>query len=239
MSLRSLKGLVLGVVLVGIAGPAWSTQFEDPQAIRAAVQAVAANQATTAGNARVEVDVGSIDPRIHLAECAQLHVTLPQTLAPMLTARVRCETPFWTLYVPLRMHAWSRAVVAATNLMPNTTLDASDLAMARVDVLATNGGYLTDPAQAEGKILRTNVRAGAPILSALLERPWIVHRGETVLLTLRDNAITIRTNVVAMQDGRSGDMIMVQNPDSKKTVQATVTSRGGVEIRFDEAQAGE
>ena len=155
-----------------------------------------------------------------------------------MTARVSCDQPFWTLYVPIRVHAWGRAVVAATNLAPNTTLRASDLSFARVDVIATNGAYLTDLAQAEGMVLRANVRAGAPIVSQLLDRPVVVHRGETVLLTLLDSVVTIRTTVVAMEDGRAGDSILVENPDSKKTVRAMVSGAGGVEMRLGESQEG-
>ena len=108
--------------------------------------------------------------------------------------------------------------------------------MAQLDILATNGAYLTDPRQAEGMILRANVRAGAPILTPLLDLPVVVHRGDTVVLTLLDSVITIRADVIAMEDGRVGDRITVENPDSKKTIRAAVVNSGAVEICFDQAR---
>jgi flagellar basal body P-ring formation protein FlgA len=232
MSLRWLAGIALASLLTATAVPSWSAGFEAHRTIRAAIHAAAGSAIPAAVGARLEIQVGNIDPRIQLPQCAQLRVSVPRAIAPALTARVSCDAPFWTLYVPLQVQAWGRVVVAATDLAPNTTLEPEDLAMGRVDLLTANGGYLTDPVEAEGRILRVNIRAGAPIPASLLAQPLLVHRGETVVLTLQDNGITIRTNVVALQDGRAGESILVQNPESRKDLRATVSSAGGVEMRF-------
>ncbi|MGH6980152.1 MAG: flagellar basal body P-ring formation chaperone FlgA [Stellaceae bacterium] len=236
MSLRSLTCLTFLVVLAGFSAAASADSWESPDAIRAAIQAAADRQIVPAKDQTLQIEIGEIDQRIHLAPCAAPDVEIPNATAPSLSARVSCRSPSWTLYVPLRLHAWGPAVVAATNLAPGTRLTAADLTLARLDTIQTNGAYLTDLRQAEGMILRTNIRAGAPILSALLERPVVVHRGDTVVLTLFDTAITIRSSVVAMEDGRAGDRILVQNPDSKKTVRAAVADAGAVEIHFDQAR---
>jgi flagella basal body P-ring formation protein FlgA len=117
-------------------------------------------------------------------------------------------------------------------LAPNTTLTATQLTRGRADAFANSAGLLTDPRQVEGKILRVGLIAGAPILAPLLDLPVAVHRGEKVVLTLTDTEMTIKTTALAMEDGRVGDSIAVQNPDSQKTLRATVARDGGVEIRF-------
>ena len=62
MSLRSLKALPFAATLVGLAAvPGWSAGFEEPQAIRAAVQAVAAAQIAAAQGANVQIEVGEIE----------------------------------------------------------------------------------------------------------------------------------------------------------------------------------
>jgi flagella basal body P-ring formation protein FlgA len=236
MSLRLFTSVVFLIVLAGAAGAAWADSFESPSAIRAAVQAAAERQMAPAKDQTFEIDIGEIDSRIHLAACPALVVDIPPANTSLLSARISCRQPFWTLYVPVQVRAWGLAVVASTNLAPGKTLTAADLTMARLDVLATNGAYLTDPRQAEGMILRANVRSGAPILTPLLELPVLVHRGDTVVLTLLDSAMTIRTSVIAMEDGRAGDRILVENPDSKKTVRAAVTDSGAVIIRLDQAR---
>jgi flagella basal body P-ring formation protein FlgA len=99
-------------------------------------------------------------------------------------------------------------------------------------MFAGRNGILTDPRQAEGKILRAGLQMGAPILSPLLDLPVTVHRGQRIVMTLTDPAMTIKTTGLAMQDGRVGDTIEVQNPDSQKTFRATVADDGGVELKF-------
>ena len=149
-----------------------------------------------------------------------------------MTAKVECRAPSWTLYVPIRLHAWVEAVVASINLTPNTKLAASDLTRGRIDMFANSGGVLTEAAQAEGKILRVGLLAGSPILSPFLEFPIVVHRGQKVLLTLSASTMTIKAPARALEDGRTGDSIEVENPDSKKTMRATVLDDGSVEMKF-------
>ncbi len=149
-----------------------------------------------------------------------------------MTAKVSCEDPSWTLYVPLRLHAWINAVVAAINLPPNTKLTTAQLTIGRVDQLASTGGLITDPRQAQGKILRIGLMAGSPVLSPLLDLPIAVHRGQNVVLTLTDQSMTLKTTALAMEDGRVGDSISVQNTASQRTLRATVSRDGGVEIKF-------
>ena len=98
--------------------------------------------------------------------------------------------------------------------------------------LQTALGLLTEPAQAEGKILRVGLLAGSPILSPFLEFPVVVHRGQKVLLTLSASTMTIKAPALALEDGRTGDSIEVENPDSKKTMRATVLDDGSVEMKF-------
>jgi len=145
---------------------------------------------------------------------------------------VECHAPSWTVYVPVRLHAWVDAVVASANLTPNTKLSADHLSRGRVDMFANNGGLLTEATQAEGKILRVGLLAGAPILSPFLELPIVVHRGQKVLLTLTASTMIIKAPALALEDGRVGESIAVENPDTKKTMQATVASDGTVEMKF-------
>lgn len=179
-----------------------------------------------------EVEVGAIDPRLRLAACDNIQVDLPPTNAAMITAKVSCPGPAWSIYVPLHLHAWVDAVVAATNLAPNTTLTEAELTRGRADAFASNAGLVTDPRQVEGKILRAGVIAGAPILAPLLDLPIAVHRGQKVVLTLSDPVMTIKATATALEDGRVGDSISVENSESQKTLRATVARDGGVEIRF-------
>ena len=206
--------------------------IQDQGAIRAAVDATLAPRLAAMHGAKGEAEIGVIDSRLRLAACSNIQVELPPSNSATMTAKVSCDNPSWTLYVPIHLHAWVDAVVAAGNLAPNTLLTPAVLTTGRADELAGVGGLITDPRQAEGKILRAGLIAGAPILATLLDLPIAVHRGQKVMLTLTDPEMTIKTTATALDDGRVGDSITVENADSQKTLRATVARDGGVEIRF-------
>jgi len=218
--------LAASPVLAGVQG------IEDPRDIRAAIEAAIGPHLATIKNANFDISVEQIDPRLRFPACPALTVTLPPANSAMISAKVTCESPAWTIYVPVHLHAWVEAVVAAANLVPNRALSANDLTLGRIDMFGAGGGLLTDPQEAEGKILRAGLTAGAPILSPLLDLPITVHRGQRVVLTLSDQTMVIKATALALEDGRIGDNISVQNPDSQKTLRATVDAEGGVELKF-------
>lgn len=217
-----------------VAGPTATraAELEAAASIRAAIQSAVAPRLAAIKDANVEVTVGAIDPRLQLPSCPAIEVGLPPTNSGMMTAKVQCDAPSWTIYVPVRLHAWVDAVVASANLTPNTKLAADHLTRGRVDMFSNNGGVLTEAAQAEGKILRVGLLAGAPVLSPFLEMPIVVHRGQKVLLTLTASTMTIKATALALEDGRAGDNIALENPETKKTMHATVVSDGTVEMKF-------
>lgn len=229
------RGAFLAALLAGfLAAPKAleAVEIQTPASIRAAIQATVAPRLAAVSNAMIEIDVGAIDSRLQLPSCPAIEVTLPPTNTAVMAAKVACDGPSWSLYVPVRLHAWVDAVVAAANLAPNTRIVADQLSRGRVDMFSSTGGLVTDPNQAEGKILRVGLLAGAPLQLPFLELPILVHRGQKVLVTLIDDAMIIKASALALEDGRAGESITVENPDSKKTVRATVAEDGTVEIRF-------
>jgi flagella basal body P-ring formation protein FlgA len=220
------------ILLIARSSGAWAEEIQDQAAIRATIEAAITPRFSANHGASGVVEVGAIDSRLHLAPCSNINVDVPPANAAVMTAKVSCDTPSWTIYVPVRLHLWVDAVVAATNLPPNTTLTSAELTHGKVDAFASNAGVVSDIREVTGKILRTGLIAGAPILSPQLDLPIAVHRGQKVMLTLTDRDMTIKATALALEDGRIGDSISVQNAESQKTLRATVARDGGVEINF-------
>jgi flagellar basal body P-ring formation protein FlgA len=233
-AVTAFAAIAAGELLGGpaMAEPPATAAFETAAVIRGIVTAAVSPRLGSFKDASVEIEIGALDPRLRLPACPAADVELPPVNHALMTAKVSCTAPVWTLYVPVRLHAWIDAVVAAANLMPETMLGSADLTRGRVDMLAQSGGLLTDPAEAAGKVLRVGLPAGAPVLSPFLEAPVVIHRGQKVLLTLNADTMTLRTPALALEDGRVGQSIEVENPDSKKTVRATVVDDGSVEMHF-------
>jgi flagellar basal body P-ring formation protein FlgA len=229
---RLARGAVAAVLLAAAvpAAAAPLPPIETAAAIRAAI--ATALQPRLDGIKDASAEIGAVDPRLRLPACPSLAVTVPETGTAAVTAKVACASPDWTLYVPIRLHAFVEAVTAATNLAPNTKLSADELSRGRVDLMSFTGRPVTEPTQAEGKTLRVGVLAGAPILTTYLEQPVVVHRGQKVLVTLTDGTMVVRNTAVALENGRIGDMISLENPASRRIVHATVAADGTVEMRF-------
>ena len=229
---RAIATAGLTILLFAKSSGASAEEIQDQTAIRAAIEAAIAPRLAAMHETSGEAEVGTIDSRLRLPACDNINVELPATNAAMMTAKVSCQKPNWTLYVPVHLHAWVDAVVASANLPPNTILTSAQLMRGRADAFANNAGLMTDAHQVEGKILRVGLAAGAPILSPLLDLPIAIHRGQKVMLTLSDREMTIKTTATALDDGRVGDSIAVENGASQKTLRATVARDGGVEIKF-------
>src|SRR5262249_46288516 len=147
------------------SGGATAQEIQDQAAIRSAIEATISPRLAAISNGQGTIEVGTIDSRLRLEACPNIEVELPPANAASMTAKVSCPDPSWTLYVPVHLHVWVNAVVAATNLPPNTTLNASQLTTGRADELASTTGLITDPKQAIGKVLRYGLIAGNPIVA--------------------------------------------------------------------------
>lgn len=64
-----------------------------------------------------------------------------------------------------------------------------------------------------------------------LEPALLVSRGEQVVLEANRGGVQIRVKALALQDGRKGEQIRVQNLQSKREVYAEVVASGRVQIK--------
>lgn len=233
MDFRIGTAVLLAALAVSPGAQAATDQgFTDPAAIHAAVATAVKNAAPQLPGTTLEADVAAVDPAVHLPACPALATAVPPLVGGFVTVKVSCPAPSWTIYVPVRLHQWRQVVVAIAALPPNRPLAASDLTLARIDTALLPSAAVGDIADAVGKLLRTSVPAASPILTAQLEAPILIHRDQRVVVTLHDGGVTVKTVVVAEQDGRAGDVIALRNPSSQKVIHATVTAGGEAEMQL-------
>lgn len=118
--------------------------------------------------------------------------------------------------------AQAGSVVAARTLRAQTVLTAEDLVLAEDQI----PGALDDPRAAIGLETRVAIYPGHPIRPGDLGPPAIVERNQTLALTFRRGALTIRTDGRALDRGGVGDAIRVMNIASKATVVAILGADG-------------
>jgi flagella basal body P-ring formation protein FlgA len=78
------------------------------------------------------------------------------------------------------------------------------------------------------------IARGATIRSSDIITAPQVKRNELVTVLVQSNTISVTTKAVARADGRNGDRIMMQNPESRQTFFARVIDRNTVLINLED-----
>lgn len=193
-------------------------------------------QQLAGSEARVEIRVGNLDRRLRLARCDQtLEGYLPPggRLSGNTSVGVRCDgAQPWKLYVPARISLLREVVVARAYLPRGTVIGPDHVEIAERDVTASGHGYVGDPDQVIGMIMRQPLQNGLLITPAMLERPKLVRRGEEVMIISRTGNFEVRMAGSALADGAEGERIQVRNKHSKRIIEGQVTGQGAVMVQM-------
>ena len=127
--------------------------------------------------ARVEVKLGELNPRLHLAPCQKAEPYLPpgQSMWGRTRIGMRCvQGPVrWNVTLPLTVQVFARALVANAPLAIGATLSQADLREAEIDIAADDGTVFTRPEQLVGRTLMRALPAGEAVRSSFLnQRRW-------------------------------------------------------------------
>lgn len=141
-------------------------------------------------------------------------------------ARVSCPGRGWQFYIPVTLTQKQAVIVAAHAIPSNQTLTRADLKVIRESGLGQQD--LAHSLNAVlGQTLRAPVSKGTPISLDALQGATKVHAGQSLTVRVRSGLVVIKTTAIALQDGRSGQSILVKNPSSGKRYRVTVTPSGG------------
>ena len=77
-----------------------------------------------------------------------------------------------------------------------------------------------------GLAARRPLREGDPVENHDLTPPMVIKAGETVMVTYSDQGVTLTLEAKALANAASGDILNVQNPASKKVIEAVATGPG-------------
>jgi len=182
----------------------------------------------------VNFTVGSIDSRLSLAACEQALETEftndpLRTTSPSVMVSCTGERP-WRMYVTASIEVHGPALVAARPLARGERISNELVQEKLVQINASRRGILTDADQVSGMLVRRPVNAGSIITPDLLEAPNAVERGDHVIITAKSTVFSVSSRGKALASASIGEQVMVENLRSSRTVRATVTGPGRVEI---------
>ncbi|MDQ6966885.1 MAG: flagellar basal body P-ring formation chaperone FlgA [Mariprofundaceae bacterium] len=125
-------------------------------------------------------------------------------------------------YVPVRVHWWTRAMLAARDIPAHTRIDASMLKSGKVDMAGiSSNGWKTPEALIGTKTTRP-LHAGQVLLSSNTIRHALLKSGDRVTLVRTIGGIQVTATGKVLKNAGIGDRVRVQNLRSKEVIQATI-----------------
>lgn len=121
--------------------------------------------------------------------------------------------------------------VPAATIYPKTIITAEHLVARsfRTTRLSIRG-IAIDENELIGRQARRRLVAGRPISLSAVDIATAVTRGARVSLTFAVEGMSITASMIALQDGRAGDLIDVRNPASGATIRAIVNADGTLQV---------
>ena len=219
--LLRLVALVAGLCWSASARPQESAGpfFVPDAALLKQVESLARSGATAAaprvpGNLRVEVTLGHLDPRLHLAACSQVEAFLPAGVPAWGATRVglRCAQgpKRWNVSMPVTVSLFTQATVVRDALPAGTVIEAAQLEQAEVDIAAGPGMSILDPAEVLGRTIAHTVPAGATLHQSDLKPRQYFAAGETVRVVATGPGWQVVTEGEAISAGIEGQPARVR-----------------------------
>ena len=191
--------------------------------------AMAGARQVAPNQARVEVELGRLDPRLRLAPCAQIQPYLPPGTRMWGRTRLglRCLAGVtkWNVTLPLTIKVYGQAFVAAADLPAGTLLTQEQLRLAEVDIAGEAGAIYTQAEGWLGRQLARPVAAGEALRSADLKlRQW-VQPGDRVQVMATGNGYAVAGEGQAMGVGLEGQDVRVRFDNGRMVTARTVGER--------------
>jgi len=207
----------------------------DMAAVSAQVQQMARDSAGRAGmgQARIEVEVGSLDPRLKLAPCLRIEPYLPPGLPVWGRTRVglKCTQgeKLWNVTLPVTVHVYARSLVTQAALPAGTVLAPEHLSEAEVDLASAPGVPIAQPGLAVGRTLARPLAAGSAVRPADLKARQFFAAGETVRVVAVGNGWQVVTEAQALNPGVEGQTVRLRT-ESGRMLQGRPVADRQVEV---------
>jgi flagella basal body P-ring formation protein FlgA len=170
------------------------------------------------GTGRVEVSLGTLNPRLQLAPCQRVEpYLLPGTrLWGRSAIGVRCvEGADWAVALPVTVTVWGKALVATQPLAAGTPLDASLLREQEVELTREAGTPVTEPAQLVGKALQRPLAAGQALRLEHLRVAQTVAAGDPVRVQLVGPGFSVMAEGQALSGAGEGQAVKVRTENGR------------------------
>ncbi|BBB91539.1 MAG TPA: flagellar basal body P-ring formation chaperone FlgA [Methylomusa anaerophila] len=138
---------------------------------------------------------------------------------PAAVARVRFD-----------IRLYQDVIVTAKLINAKEKVSLENCRLERRDIGRITPGYITDFNKIREMSVRRTLPAGIVLTGLMLDKPVIIKRGTMITIVGGDSGIEVTAAGIALQNGYEGQLIQVQNANSKKLISAVVADAGTVRV---------
>ena len=120
--------------------------------------------------------------------------------------------------------------IASRELRRGATLEPAAARSELRDAREIPQGALADVDTVLGQRVKVHVKPGAPLLASHFDAPELVRRGDALEVDAGRDGLDVKVAARALQPGRLGQQIRVENPSSHKVFVVRITGRGSAEL---------
>ncbi len=209
--------------------PGGGGAIDDALQQRLQVLAMAGARQVAPMQARVEIELGRLDPRLRLAPCEQIQPYLPPGLRMWGRTRIglRCLSgpTKWNVSLPLTIKVYGQAYVSLADLPVGTELTQEHLRLAEVDLAGDAGAVFQQPDGWVGRRLAKPLAAGEALRSSDLKlRQW-VQPGDRVQVMATGQGYAVAGEGQAIGVGLEGQDVRVRFDNGRMVTGRTVGER--------------
>ncbi|WP_166263665.1 flagellar basal body P-ring formation chaperone FlgA [Marinobacter caseinilyticus] len=229
------------LILIGLATAAvsaWAGPSEEVapgQVVQAATEFLDqfAKQRSAEGF-KVRYELGSLDSRLTLAPCEKgpnvvFNGDPWRSTHPRLTVSCEGERP-WKLYLSSLLTIEGDALVAARPLGRGDRIRDEMIATRKVVINEVRRGAITTRSELIGMEINRPINSDTVFTPDLVSAPDAVARGDHVIITAKSGSFSVQSRGKALNSGRIGDQVLIQNLASSRTVRAVIMAPGRVRI---------
>ncbi len=134
----------------------------------------------------------------------------------------------------VKLSAYGKVFVLTRDFGKGEMFNADAVVEGTDDLAKLPPDLVNDPSSLAGKAAKDNVAAGSVLRASAFDFPKVVHQGAELEILAKLGTVTVTAKGKALQDGKIGDVIRVENVDSRKFVHAKVISSGSVEVVLED-----
>ncbi len=137
-----------------------------------------------------------------------------------------------TINVVGEVKAQARVTTPVRWMKPKEIVRKDDVTVMTVNVPSLAHDFILKQDEVIGKQVLRSLSPRQPIRKIMVEDPPLVHKGDRVMIEVRQGGLLVQAIGLAKAEGKSGDTILVQNKNSGREVMGTILSAGLVEVGF-------